>query len=237
MGQYPGTLHLITTEAWGGLEMYVFELVNKLVKDGLRCSVYCLPNTVIEQKFQSAGIPTISAYKHSKYNLKDILKVRKIMRDNDYQIIHAHTNVDAWRGSLALNFDTKRKLIFNLYMGVVNKKDLVHRFIFRKIDALVSTSEIINNEVKEKYPINKNKIRLIRYGREVENYFTNTYERDVIREKYNTEEKDIVVGTMCRIDIQKGVKELVCAFLNISEEERKCLKIWDNRRPNHIEKR
>ncbi len=226
MDENPSVLHLLTTQAWGGLEMYVFDLVLKMTHAGIRCAVYCLPNTVIDQKFKEARIITFPAFKHSKYNILDIFKVREIIKKEDFQIIHAHTNVDVWRGSLALTFDSRRKLIFNLYMGVVKKKDLIHKFIFKNISALVSTSEIINNEVKEKYPISHSKIKLIRYGRDIESYVVSPSKREEIRNEYKVGQNEIVIGTMCRIDLQKGVKEFAESYLQIPENDRKNLKYW-----------
>ena len=43
-------LHIITSEATGGLETYALQLISKLEKEGVRTGVYCLRDSIVGQK-------------------------------------------------------------------------------------------------------------------------------------------------------------------------------------------
>jgi D-inositol-3-phosphate glycosyltransferase len=219
-------LHIITSEATGGLETYALQLISKLEKEGVRTGVYCLRDSILGQKIMASGLKVYPAHKRSKFSAKDIKQVLAIVKRENYDIIQAHTNKDMWLGSWVALFNPKRKLIYSLYMSVVGKKDFIHRFIFSRVTALVTTSEVINGEVALHYPIDPSVIKLIRYGRDTEEYIFNQKKRVSIRSTWNAPEDKLVVGTICRIDKTKGVRELASSFLELSKESQNKIQIW-----------
>jgi glycosyltransferase involved in cell wall biosynthesis len=219
-------LHIITSEATGGLETYALQLISKLEKEGVKTGVYCLRDSIVGQKIVASGLKVYPARKRSKFSAKDIKQVLEIAKRENYNIIHAHTNKDMWLGSWAVLFNPKLKLIYSLYMSVAGKKDFIHRFIFSRVSALVTTSQVINEEVARHYPIHPSVIKLIRYGRDTEEYVFNKEKRVSIRARWNAPEDKLVVGTICRIDKTKGVRELASSFLELSKENQNKIQLW-----------
>ncbi len=219
-------LHILTSEAIGGLESYALQLISKLEKEGVRTGVYCLRDSIVGQKIVASGLKVYSAHKRSKFSIKDIQQVLAIAKKEKYSIIHAHTNKDMWLGSWVALFNPKIKLIYNLYMSVAAKKDFIHRFIFSRISALVTTSQLINQKVEKHYPIKASIIKLIRYGRDIENYVFDEKKREAIRRQWKASEQTLVVATICRIDKTKGVRELATSFLHLSKENQNKVQLW-----------
>jgi glycosyltransferase involved in cell wall biosynthesis len=219
-------LHIITSEATGGLETYALQLISKLEKEGVRTGVYCLRDSIVGQKIVASGLKVYPAHKRAKFSARDINQVLEIAKRENYNIIHAHTNKDMWLGSWVALFNPKIKLIYSLYMSVAGKKDFIHRFIFRRVAALVSTSEVINEEVARHYPVDPSVIKLIRYGRDTQEYVFNNEKRMAIRARWNVPDHKLVVGTICRIDKTKGVRELASSFLELSQEDQKKIQLW-----------
>jgi hypothetical protein len=91
---------------------------------------------------------------------------------------------------------------------------------------LVSTSEVINSEVARHYPIDPSVIKLIRYGRDTQEYVFNNEKRNFIRSTWNAPSDKLVVGTICRIDKTKGVRELASSFLKLSPENQNKIQLW-----------
>ena len=226
MAKTPAILHIITSEAWGGLELYVSQLILKLKNEGIEMGVYCLPDSIVGKKLTSEGITIIPAHKRSKFSPRDIKKVSSLINKKGYTIIHAHTNKDMWLGSWVKLINPKVKLIYNLYMSVASKKDFIHRFIYSRVDALVSTSEVINKEVEKQYPVKKEIIKLIRYGRDFEEYVLDETKRKEIRARWGASSSTKVVATICRIDKTKGVRELMDSFLLLPAEVRSTMQLW-----------
>ncbi|MBY0425923.1 MAG: glycosyltransferase family 4 protein [Cytophagales bacterium] len=127
---------------------------------------------------------------------------------------------------MARIFGAKSNHVFSLYMGVTNKRDFWHKIIYSKVDALVSSSIKINNEVAENYPIAKEKIHLVRYGRDVKTYVSDESKRNEIRAKYNATPEMVVLGTLARIDEGKGVWELAESAMYLPEELKSKVQIW-----------
>ncbi len=226
MQKAPTVLHIITSEAWGGLELYVSQLILKLKNEGVEMGVYCLPNSIVGKKLISEGVTIIPAHTRSKFSPTDIKNVTSLIKKEGYSIIHAHTNKDMWLGSWVKLLNPKVKLIYNLYMSVASKNDLIHRFIYSRVDALVSTSEVINKNVEAGYPVKKEIIKLIRYGRDFEEYVQDEAKRKEIRIKWGAIESTKVVATICRIDKTKGVRELIDSFLLLPDEVRSTMQLW-----------
>ncbi|MGY3805097.1 glycosyltransferase family 4 protein [Pigmentibacter ruber] len=221
MRNAPQIIHVNTSQAFGGLELYTVLLIQKLIEQGIKTSLYCLPGSKIEIEAQKLGIKTISGFKQARISLKDIRKLRKIALEEDYQIIHSHTRQDVWLSSLALLGLSNKKHVFSLYMSAPSKKDIIHKFIYSRIHAITSSSMILNERIKLNYPISKEQVYLLRYGRDLSIYQKNQSEREHIRNKFNIQSDEKVIITMCRIDPGKGVKEFAEAFLLMPVETRK----------------
>ncbi len=233
-----GILHIITSHAWGGLELYVVTLVKKLLDEGIKTAIYCIENTKVDCEAKKLGIPIYYGYKQARISIKDILNVRKIMKMRQFEIIHTHTRQDVWQGSLVKLFLKKTQHIFSLYMSAPSKKGIFHKFIYRQVDAITSSSEILNERIKKNYPIPAFKVHLLRYGRDQNNYGINRDESLFIRKLLNTTPGEFVFATMCRLDSAKGVREIAESLLHLSEEVKNKVKIWIMGEPTllHIDK-
>lgn len=219
------TLHLLTSHAWGGLELYVVQLAKKILEAGMETAIYCIQNSKVDSEAQKLNIPVLHAYKQARISPKDILKVRKILKQEKFDVIHTHTRQDVWLGSLVKR-SFKIRLIHSLYMSAPAKKDFLHRFIYSQIDAITSSSEILNERIKQNYPIAPEKVHLLRYGRDQNDYEKNKEEALFLRKLWNTKENEIVFATMCRLDSGKGVREIGESLLYLSEQIKKQIKIW-----------
>lgn len=214
----PHIIHVNTSQAFGGLELYTILLIQKLIESGVKTALYCIPGSKIALEAQKLGIKIYPAYKQARISIKDIKNLRKIIKTENFQIVHSHTRQDVWLCSLTLLCQKEKKHIFSLYMSAPPKKDLIHKFIYSRINAITSSSEILNNRIKLNYPIAKENVHLLRYGRELSIYQKNQAERENIRNKLNISNQDIVITTMCRIDPGKGVKEFAESFLLLPEQ-------------------
>ncbi|MES2614028.1 MAG: glycosyltransferase, partial [Bdellovibrionota bacterium] len=85
------TLHIITSHAWGGLELYVVSLAKKLLESGEKTAIYCLKNSKVDKESQKLGIPVYYGFKQSRMSVRDIFKVRKIIKSEKFNVLHTHT--------------------------------------------------------------------------------------------------------------------------------------------------
>lgn len=219
-------LHCIHSLSWGGLEIYTCELIQKLASTGIKQVVLCSAHSRVAEELKKASIEILPfpEKKLSKFATARIIS--KIIKSHKITLLHSHTRLDMWACALAIWNKPSIKHIYNLYMNATPKRDLVHKWLFSKVDALCSSSETILNDVRKNFPIATSKLHLIRYGRNTEMFKPYPKEREGLRSLYNVTSEQIVIGTLCRIDPGKGVKELVQALEELSDSELKRIQLW-----------
>ncbi|WP_295904399.1 glycosyltransferase family 4 protein [uncultured Bdellovibrio sp.] len=212
-------LHCIQSLSWGGLELYTVELIQNLAKAGVNQRVFCSAHSRVAEELRHSNVELITFPEKKISKLKAASLIRKISRANKITHLHSHTRIDMWCCALSRWNTSSPKHIYNLYMNALPKRDLIHRWLFSKVDALCSSSEWVLSEARKNFPIAPEKLRLMRYGRKTEDYQTNPSQREDLRAKMGFKKDDLVFGTLCRIDAGKGVRELVEALDYLSDEE------------------
>ncbi len=218
------TLHLCTSQAWGGLELYACTVMVELQKRGWKVWAICYPNSKVEEFLRANNVRVMNVPSYMKLSFSSVRFIRRLIREEDIPVVHVHFHRDIWQASLALWGDHKRKLILSIYMGVNKKRDIFHRFIYSRVDAIFTSSIAMNKVLHERYPVPASKIHFLPYGRTVEDYQRDAVKRLAIRTKYNIQPDDVVAGAMMRIDPGKCVMDFVQSFLYLREETRKKVK-------------
>jgi glycosyltransferase involved in cell wall biosynthesis len=219
-------LHCLNAPAWGGLEIYSTELIQELQRTGLKQAALCTPGSRAEQELRAASIDVILLPTKKFTKLQHAKLVRQLIREHSFTHLHSHTRLDMWACALAKWNTPQIKHIYNLYMNALPKKDLFHKWLFSKVDALCTSSQNILDDAKKNFPINSSKLHLIRYGRKTEQYVHTPIKREELRAKYAVKPGQLVLGTLCRIDPGKGVRELVQALDGLTEAEIQKVQLW-----------
>jgi hypothetical protein len=219
-------LHCIHSLSWGGLEMYTTELILKLASTGIKQKVFCLSQGRVYEELKKHNIEVLLMPGKETSLLGQARWIYKTIKEHKITLLHSHTRLDMWACALALWNNKKSKHVYNLYMNATNKQDFVHRWLFSKIDVLCSSSETILNEARKNFPIAPEKLQLMRYGRKVEDFKPNLQERIELRERFHVQPNQIVIGTLCRIDPGKGVRELVQALDHLEPSELARVQLW-----------
>lgn len=219
-------LHVIHSFAWGGLEIYSTDLIRHLQSTNLEQWVMCFEGSRIHKELSAAGVRVIATPGPKISKLSEALIIRRVMREQQITHLHSHMRLDMWAGCLARWFRTDIKHVYNLYMNAIPKKDFVHRALFKRVDALCSSSEDILKDVKQNFPIDPKKLKLVRYGRETDKFHPYPELRDKIREQFQVKPGQMVIGTLCRIDAGKGVRELAESLDYLSDDELSNVQVW-----------
>ncbi|WP_415061363.1 glycosyltransferase family 4 protein [Bdellovibrio sp.] len=212
-------LHCIQSLSWGGLEIYTVELIQKLAEAGVEQQVLCSAHSRVAEELKKTSIKVVLFPEKKISKLQEARRIRKLVDQEHFTHLHSHTRLDMWACALARWNSSSPRHIYNLYMNALPKRDLVHRWLFSKVDALCSSSEWVLREARKNFPIAPEKLHLMRYGRKTEEYTSSEERRKTLRASLGFKDDEIVFGTLCRIDPGKGVKELVQALDHLSDEE------------------
>lgn len=205
--------------------MYTVDLITEMQALGYPQVVLCLENSKVHKELLARNIevrtlPTrrISKWKHSRI-------IKEIYKSHQITDVFSHSRLDLWANAFALMRNSSIRHIYNLYMNAVPKKDFVHKWLFSKVTALCSSSEEILNEARINFPIAPEKLHLVRYGRKTEIFQKDPERRKEIRNHYDAGGK-IVLGTLCRIDSGKGIRELVSALDFLPDVVLEKIQLW-----------
>ncbi len=210
-------LHLNTSTSWGGLELYTFQFILALQQAGVNNVAMVRSGSRLEEACKAAGIETMTTNHQARVSPTNITMVRRFCRLHTNAIVHSHTRLDVWTGSIAVA-GTSVPHVHSVYMIAVNKRDPLHAFIYGRVNAIVSTSLINNEAIRLGFPISPERIHLIRYLRDPAASVRREDARAELRASLGVADDEILVGLAARIDVQKGIREFVDSFFLLPED-------------------
>jgi glycosyltransferase involved in cell wall biosynthesis len=214
------SLHFCTSDSWGGLELYAATLMAELKKSGCGVIAVCKPNSKIENFLVEQGVECTHLPSYNKFSYASLQTIKQLIESRHIDILHVHFHKDIWMPSMVLRNDRRRKLFLSIYMGVISKNDLLHRWIYKRVNAIFTSSKELNRLLPSLYPVEKEKIHFLPYGRDLERYTVDRAKRAAIRARFGVKENELLIGTMVRIDPGKGVIDFARSFLYL-EQHRK----------------
>ncbi|MFI5250952.1 MAG: glycosyltransferase family 4 protein [Bacteroidota bacterium] len=218
------SIHFCSSDSWGGLELYAATLMIELNKAGVNVIAVTKPNSKIHQFLSARGIQCEFLPGYGKIDIGAVKTVQLLIKRYKVQVVHVHFHSDVWIASIAVRKDRRTKLYLSIYMGVGKKRDIFHRWIYSRVDGIFSSSLDLNSRLHTLYPVNKEKIHYLPYGRIVDDYVIDSTKREEIRTRHRINPDDLVAGTMVRIDTGKGVIDFIKSFMYLSEADRTKLK-------------
>jgi len=180
----------------GGLEKHTFELSNNLSKKGFDVSVIAHP------EFKHDFIPEVNFIPidltKSRNNIVNLCKLYKIIKDNQFDIIHTQANKSTAMIAKIKTF-IKSKTVATLHNIKSNLKP------FEKVDKVITVSNKIGEKLKT-----KNKITIYNGIKPftIENYVN-------LHEKYNISMDKFVICSVARFAKVKRFDVLIKSITNI----------------------
>lgn len=215
--------HLMTSVSRGGLELYVRELILKLHSAGLKQVVVCDQNSFMVADLRAQGIAVEHLQTGSRYSFLRMQRLRALDKKYAVAIWHSHQRDDMIVVALAFLFRTRFRHIFSLYMGFARKKDLLHRLVYRRIEHLVTTSQLMNALALERLPVTIEQLKCIRYGREEAPFKRVAAEIQAAQKTVGLRKGEKLVLSLGRLDPMKGVVEFAAATEHLDTKLKKKL--------------
>lgn len=144
-------IHLVTNKVWGGGERYVLDLAKKSMESEINVRILARPVKAVTDKFLEAGIALDTA---RFGGITDITTPRRLAAITDEcalsgpVILHAHdfkTALTAIRAKRLSQLPGKVRIVVTRHLVRKAKTDLLHRFIYRNVDAIIFVSECARN--------------------------------------------------------------------------------------------
>jgi glycosyltransferase involved in cell wall biosynthesis len=195
-------LHIDPERHWGGGEAQVLGLLSYLAERGHRNDLLTHPDGRLFQQSQALSVRTIPLVILNDLDLRPVPRLRRLIRDNNYDIIHFHT-----KRAHALSFWLSRggprpKCVVTRRMDYPEARSWYTRCLYnRKVDGVVAISRKIS-ELLIEAGVEREKIRLIHSGIDPRPFEAAANARQVYPERF-------VVGMAAVLEERKGHRFLL----------------------------
>ncbi len=134
-------LHILDSLNRGGAEMLLLDICRSAAREELDLSFAATGGGTLEEDFKRAGAPFFRLQRRLPLDLRLIAALRRIIRENGFNVIHTHQPVAALHGFYAATaLDVRHVLTFHGFFDDT-KNRLAARFLAPRMDANVSCSK------------------------------------------------------------------------------------------------
>lgn len=204
--------------AWGGLEM-------SSVKWAKRFQDYNYPSILVTTKDSKAShwaqqqkLRVFEMDEPRDYlSLRTRRELKYFLKSEQPAAIFNHLTRDLWHLSPVLKKFPHIKL-FNyarMFIRDINKKDLLHRYIYSRLDKMIALSSIQKEFLLQCLPVANDKICVIPNAVDTESFLPNPPSQKVREEFGVTDDSQILIGLIGRLDELKGHSEFVEAAAQV----------------------
>lgn len=226
-----GKVHLLVvciSHSWGGLEQVAANDALDLGALGLRIKVLCLQGTPIHEYLAHRSEIEVIALNFRPRNLFDLqlrAELHRLFKDG-VNLVHTHQTT--LLGSLVpwlWSYPTIALIATRHILNNHDKKDVFHRMIYNRVDALVVMSRALERNVLETHPVSSSKVRVINLGLDFERFNPEAIDSSLQRKAWQVDFDTVVIGMVGRIDPAKGQSTFIKAAAGLIKSLREDEKI------------
>jgi glycosyltransferase involved in cell wall biosynthesis len=205
--------------SWGGLEMQTLTLAKTFQFRGHEVMLLSQKNTTLTRKAIDEGLKVKELSWTNWNTVKNIFEARKIVKNFLPDIIHTQLSHDLWVLAPAKSAYLPAKLILTKRMASkLNKKDLLHNYLYSQTDHILCVSEFIRRNVIETVKIAPESVSVLHNGLYIDKFNPKLYKKNQIRAQLQIDEHAFVIGFLGRFTYMKGHQEYfeACSFVQKS---------------------
>jgi len=213
-------LYSCLSKSWGGMEMFTLTAVKHLLKKNLGVELLCLKESRIHIEAANSGIITHPLTIQGKIHPFASIKTAALINKNEYDLIHTQASKDLWVLSPAISLlKYSIPMIFTKQMGsYIIKKDLLHRWIYKKVSYACAISNAVRENLIFTCPINPGKVILLHNGIDTEKFSPLKGEREKIRNEFSVNSNKLLIGMLGRFSPGKGHEEFLSAAKELNKK-------------------
>jgi glycosyltransferase involved in cell wall biosynthesis len=157
-------LHILDSLNRGGAEMLELDVCRNARANGLDLSFTATGGGTLERDFKDSGVPFFRLNRHLPFDLQVVAKLRKIIKENDFQIIHSQQAVAAIHAYFAASgLKCRHVLSFpGFYSDAKNR--LTTRFLVPRMSANISCSKGLLEWLEQSEKLDVSRFQMIYNG-------------------------------------------------------------------------
>jgi glycosyltransferase involved in cell wall biosynthesis len=203
-------LEFCTSRSWGGMEMRVVQTAIDLRALGHTVTIFCFPDSSLHKEAQAESFDCFALPFGNGIHPLLIIKLRKYLETQNFNLIHVQFSRDLRFLIPAIRKSTKIPVVLTKRVGsYIKKKDLLHKYLYSKVDLVLAISSVIKNNVLDTCPIDESRVQIHYNGIKVELYESALAKRSQTRSIMGIELQHCVVSLMGRLSPGKGHEDFL----------------------------
>lgn len=201
------------SNSWGGLEIYSLTTIQKLNERGIDTTLLSLTQAPIIQEARTHHINTETIDNAAYLNPSGVKKIITLLKKENFDLIHCATSKDLWLVVPALKLvKLNTPLLMTKHMGsYIVKKDILHRFIYRRVNIAIAISNVIAKNLIDTTPLKPEKIKLLHNGIDTKSFDPAKHDRNKVRSEFGINDDELLIGMTARFSPGKGHEEFIAA--------------------------
>ena len=193
--------------------METLKISAALVANGSKVTLLCPENSTLFIEAEKLDINVIPMFNKNSFILKNVLLLRSLIKIEQFDIIHTQLSHDLWAMVPALRLaGSKTKFLMSKHVASsLGKKDIFHKFLYSRLDGIITISEFIRHNVIDTCPIAPHKVETIYNGIPDEFADTSALNRHKLRDEFKIDKDTVIVGLVGRLSLMKGHLEFLKA--------------------------
>ncbi len=185
-------LHTEWSDGWGGQEIRILNEMLAVREKGVKVFLACRENAQLKEKAKQNHIKVFTLPFRGNSDIGTMLKLKKIIKTEEINIINTHSGKDTWVGGLAAKLGGAKFIRTRHLSNRINPSRL--NFINELANFVITTGEKIRNDMIAINRIPPHKIVSIPTGVDETRFNPDKFDKDVQREKFGLTKNDIVIG-------------------------------------------
>lgn len=189
-------LHISSAKSWGGGEHHIENLCTELkAYPEVENTVFCVENSPFFKRLTEKEIPCVPIRLSSKLDFSFSIKILKICKKENYDLIHIHDSTSLTLAVIAAHFKKLPPFIFSKKTSfpIQNRKQTLYKYNFPNLKKILCVSEA-TKAVTEEQVSDKKRLVTIYHGTCLETKSEITPFQ--LSEKLNIPEETFIIGNI-----------------------------------------
>ena len=201
MGKTIKVLHTEWSDGWGGQEIRIISEMIAVREKGVEVFLACRDHATIKQKAQENNIAVFTLPFSGNADFKTLFGIKKIIQENQIDIVNTHSGKDTWVGGLAAKL-AGVKFIRTRHLSNPIRSSRTN-FINELADYIFTTGESVRLDMINNNRIKPNKIQSIPTGIDADIYDSYNFNRQTCRDLFQFKNDQIVIGIIAVLRLFK----------------------------------
>ncbi len=213
-------LHMVGTMDLGGQETFIMNIFKNVDRTKYQFDFVVQSNNIgyYEEEIKEMGGKIYRITNFSKNPIKHIIELRRIFKDNHYDVFHRHANSSIiFIDLLVAKISKVKTRIAHCHSTHSNHNNVIH-YIFRSFVNQTSNIRLACSKEAGLFMFGKSNFNVINNGINIKQFLFNQKTRKKIRKELNILDDSLVIGHVGRFAPEKNHDFIINFFERIQEK-------------------